>query len=46
MFYWLFELEKKNKKLYKFYYYIIVIGIPSAISVVVAIITNIVLKLF
>lgn len=46
MFYWLFDLKKKSKKLYNICYYLISIGIPAIISIVMAIITNIIIDLF
>ena len=46
MFYWLFDLKKKSKKLYNICYYLILAGISAIVSVVMAIITNIIIDLF
>lgn len=46
MFYWLFKLKKKNEKLYNICYYLILAGISAIVSVVMAIITNIIIDLF
>ena len=40
MFYWLFKLEKKNKKLYKFCYWVILILVSGFVSIILALFMN------
>ena len=43
MFYWLFKLEKKNKKLYKFCYWAILILVSGFVSIILALFTNLII---
>lgn len=43
MFYWLFKLEKKNKKLYKFCYWAILILVSGFVSIVLSVAINLVI---
>lgn len=44
MFYWLFNLKKKNEKLYIFCYVAISILIPSIVSIFLSVLINLVMK--
>ena len=43
MFYWLFKLEKKNKKLYKFCYWAILILVLGFVSIILALFVNLII---